>query len=234
MSKTIEWVVPSTLSANVAYTINIYKSSGGEDGDYSLLVNVSAGTSNTTYTYTDSNGSDSDYYLVRYLPAGGVEGSNVLARIQPTVREQRLRDKIYTQCPEVVQVRIDSNKTQVRDAIQNALRMVNSHAPVSSYTVSNMPQAYEVAIEYGAQMLLYMGLYLQISIRDFSYGVSGISLNIDRGAKMNQALTLLTGYWNEYMKVVKFGDYPDAIGLGSSSIATPMGRSIASLYNLSL
>jgi len=156
----------------------------------------------------------------------------VLARIQPTVREQRLRDKVYGLLPEVVQVRIDTNKTQVRDALKSALRMVNAHAPVTSYTMTNMPAAYEVAVEFGSQWLLYTEQILQISIRDFSYGVSGISLNIDRGAKMNQAIQIMTNYWNEYMKVVKFGDYPDPIGLGSSAIAAPQARLLGSLYNL--
>ncbi len=233
-SKTIEWIASTALNANLTYSVNIYRSTAGENGDYSLIDTISAGPSNTTTTYTDSNGDNSYYYLVRYIPAGGSEGSNVLARIQPTVREQRIRDHIYNLLPEVVKVRIDANKTQVRDAITNALSMVNAHAPVTSYTITSMNASYETAVIFAAQLLLYLEHLLQISIRDFSYGVSGISLSIDRGAKMNQTITQLTTYWNNYLKSVKFNDYPNGVGVGSSALAVPQGRILSTLYNLSL
>lgn len=230
-SKTIEWIIPSTLLTNTSYTIDVYKSTVGENGDYSLVDTISAGSSNSTYTYVDANGDDAYYYYVRYTPSGGTAGSIVLARIQPTVRELRLRDKVYSILPEVIQARIDANRTQIRDSIKNALNMVNAYAPVTSYTITSMPGAYETAVEFGSQMLLYLEHILQISIRDFGYGVSGIALNIDRGAKINQALTLLTNHWNNYLKVAKFRDYPDGIGLGSLALATPSARVWGMLYD---
>lgn len=229
-AKTLEWIVPSLLD-NVTYSVDIFRSTNGENGDYSVIDTISSGPSNSTYTYVDANGDDSFYYYVKYTPAGGVAGSIVLARIQPTIRELRLRDKVYSILPEVVQVRVDANRTQIRDAIKNSLNMVNAYAPVTSYGITNMPDAYETAVEFGAQMLMYLEHILQISIRDFGYGVSGISLNIDRGAKMNQALTLLTTYWNNYLKVAKFRDYPDAIGLGSLGIAVPSSRTFGILFS---
>lgn len=229
----IEWLVPA-LNPNLVYSLNVYRSSTGENGQYFLIDSISAGPSNSTTTYTDQNGDASFFYYVTYVPSGGVEGQPVLALIQPTIRERRLRDKVYSYLPEVIAIRIDANKTQVRSALQNALNMVNAYAPVTSYTFGTMPPYHETAVEFGAQMLLYMEILLQISIRDFSYGVSGISLSIDRGAKINQALTVLRAYWNDYIKTVKFYDYPDAIGLGSSAIAVPQGRILATLYNLSL
>lgn len=228
---TIEWLVPNSLNPNLTYSINVYKSTTFEDDVYNQIDSISAGPSNSTNTYVDGNGDPSFFYLVRYVPSGGVEGSNVLARVQPSVREQRLRDKIYGMLPEVIQIRIDGNRTQIRDALRSSLGMVNAYAPVTDYTITNIPQSYETAIEFGAQMLLYLEGLLQISIRDFGYGVSGISLNIDRGAKINQALTMLTAYWNDYMKYAKFRDYPDAIGLGSLAIATPQARVFGMLFS---
>lgn len=229
----IEWIAP-TLLANTTYSLNVYRSQSGENGQYSLIDSISAGPSNSTTTYTDNNGDVSYWYYVTYIPSGGSEGQPVLAMIQPTIRERRLRDRVYSYLPEVIAVRIDANKTQVRSALQNALNMVNAYAPVTAYNITTMPPYHETAVEFGAQMLLYMEILLQISIRDFSYGVSGISLNIDRGAKMNQALIVLREYWNEYLKSVKFYDYPDAIGLGSSAMAVPQGRVLGMLYNLSM
>ena len=214
------------LNDNLTYTINIY-SATQEDGPYSYINNISAGPSNSTYTYFDSNGQyGSTFYYVTYLPTGGVEGSPVLARVAPTVIELRLMTKLYSILPEVIQVRLDPNQTQLRDALQSALNMVNAYAPVTAYVFNNMPPQHATAVEFGAQMLLYMEQILQISIRDFAYGVSGISLNIDRGAKINQSLTNLQTYWNNYLKYVKMVDYPDPLGLGSSAIAVPTARSL--------
>lgn len=227
-----EWIVPTDLNTALTYNVNVYRSTDNEDGDYSLIETISAGPSNSTYTYTDGSGDVSFFYYVTYQPTSGSAGSRVLARIQPTVREQRLRDKIYQTAPEVIQVRIDANKTQIRDAIRQALSMVNTQAPVTYYSLSNMPAQHETAVEIGAQMLLYMEQYLQISIRDFSYGVSGIALNVDRGAKVNQAIMNLTKYWNDFIKTVKYADYPDAIGVGSSSLALPSARMLGALYNI--
>ena len=231
MPTSIEWIVPNNLNSSLSYSVNIYSSQTGENGNYTLIDTVSAGPGNSTYTYTDANGDPSFFYYVTYVPAGGVEGSIILARLRPTVREMRLRDKVYGLLPEVIQVRIDANRTQVRDALNSALAMVNAYAPVSSHTITEMPAGYEVAVEFGAQMLLYLEGILQISIRDFSYGVSGIALNIDRGAKINQSLTLLTNHWNSYIKVVKFIDYPDPMGLGSFALATPQARTFGILFN---
>ena len=220
-----------TIMPNLAYTINIY-SSQSEDGAYGLLTNISAGPSNSTYTYFDQNGQyQNTWYYVTYVPNGGVEGSPILARIAPTATELRLMTKLYSILPEVIQVRLDPNPTQLRDALQNALSMVNAYAPVTSYDFNTMSPFHSAAVEFGAQMLLYMEQMLQISIRDFSYGVSGISLNVDRGARINTALAKLKTYWNDYLKYVKMADYPDAIGMGSQALAVPNARVFSFLFN---
>jgi hypothetical protein len=242
-SVTIEWIVPppydpvkapTGLNANLTYSVNVYSSSGGETGTYSLIANISAGPSNTTTTYTDGNGDPQFFYYVTYVPAGGVEGNRVLARIQCSVREQRLRDKVYGLLPEVVAIRMDANRTQVRDALKSALGVVNSYAPVTSYTLDNMPAYHEVAVEVGAQIFLYLEVKLQISIRDFSYGVSGIALTVDRGARIQSAIDQLTKYWTDLLKVVKFYDYPDPIGLGSTAMSEPFAKVFSTLYNIPL
>ena len=220
-----------TINPTLTYTINIY-SATSVNGPYNSVSNISAGPANSTYTYFDPGGRfGSTFYYVTYIPNGGVEGAPILARIAPTATELKLTTKLYSILPEVIQVRIDPNQTQLRDALQNAISMVNAYAPVTSYTLENMPSFHAVAVEFGAQMLLYMEQMLQISIRDFSYGVSGISLSVDRGAKINQSLTLLTNHWNSYIKVVKFIDYPDPMGIGSLALATPQARTFGILFN---
>ena len=228
----ITWVVPTKdLNPNVTYTINIYRSTMGEDGEYDLIDNVSAGSGNTTKTYTDDNGSISFFYYVRYVPSDtGTEGDLVLARIEPSVTELRLVRKVYSVLPEVIQVRMDDNNTQVRDAVQAALNMANAWAPVTNYQLTNMPPQYQTAVELGAQMFLYLEVYLQISIRDFSYGVSGISLAIDRGAKVNAAIANLNKFWMDFINKVKYLDYPDGSGLGSWAIAVPQARIFGALF----
>lgn len=239
----IEWIAPppydpvkapNGLNVNLIYTINIYSSSGGESGTYNYINNILAGPANTTTTYTDNNGDPSFFYYVTYVPNGGVEGNRVLARIQCSVREQRLRDKVYSILPEVIAVRMDANRTAVRDALKAALGVVNTYAPVTNYSLENMPPYHEVAVEVGAQIFLYLEVKLQVSIRDFSYGVSGIALTIDRGARVQAAIDQLNKYWMDLLKVVKFSDMPSGLGLGSTAMAEPFARVFSTLYNIPL
>lgn len=240
VSTNIQWLIPKAfdpaknptgLVSNVLYSISIFVSTNGENGAYSVINTISAGPSNSTSTYTDNNGDPAFFYYVTYNASGGPNGPPVLARIAPIITVVRLTNKVYSVLPEVIQVRMDANLTQIQDALQNALNMVNAAAPVTAYVFNNMPPYHSTAVEFGAQWLLYMEQYLQISIRDFSYGVSGISMNIDRGARINSIITTLTAYWNNYIKTVKYYDYPNAIGLGSLGIATPQARIFGILFD---
>jgi hypothetical protein len=225
---TVRWKIP-TLDSNVSYGINVYRSVGGENSDYSLLGTTSG---NTTKTYTDPNGDLGFFYYVRYQPSGGSEGDRVLAVLEATVTEQRLSEQIYGKMPEILKARVDTDLIDVRKAMANALAMINAYSPVTNYNVNALPSRFEAGIVLLSLVLLFMEHQLQVSIRDYSYSGTGISLQVDRNSKFAATLQTLQKSVNDYMLFVKHGDWPvSPLGLGSEAINVPMARQFGFLFD---
>lgn len=226
MSQVIVWDAPTTLTTVNTYTISVYRAET-EDGDYSSIASgVTARDSAGAWvdTYTDPNGSANYFYYVKYSANGGAEGNPVLAVLQPTIKEQRLIKEFKEEIPALIARGLDSHDRQILSALRHALQAINSMAPVTAYSITNMPSQYEPAVRLGAVVFFYATRYLNVAIRDFGYGVGGLSLNIDRGAKINQALRNALDVFNQFAKSVKYVDYPDALGAGSYAFASPSGR----------
>lgn len=226
MSLVIRWKIPADiLSSATAHTIRVYRSTAGENEEYSLIDTVSAGSGNTTRTYTDSGGATGFWYYVRYVPSGGDEGDRVLAIHEAGITEQRLAEQINEQLPEIIKARIDTYHVDIRRAMKNSLDIINAYSPQTSYTMTNLPGRFEAGIVLLTLTLLYLEKYLQISIRDYSYGATGINFTVDRGARINTAVTNLRTSVDEILKFLKHGDWPIApIGLGTEALATPQAR----------
>ena len=124
------------------------------------------------------------------------------------------------------------NDGEVKMYLYNGLYGVNMVSPLTSYTISSMPVYFEPVIKLGALIFIYFGTYLQIGLKDFSYSEGGLSLNVDRGSKINTAVSNVVKSYNDMLKWVKMNDYPEAIGLGSYAIAIPQGRVLSFLYDI--
>lgn len=231
MSLTILWKIPTDLNPNNTYDIRVYRSTSGEDGDYSLLGSTSAGGGNSTKSYTDSNGDTSYFYFVRYVPSGGSEGGRVLAVIEPSVTEQRLSEQVNGNLPEIIKARIDTDFIDIRKTLVNALSIANSYSPQTSYGFTNLPGRYETVVVLLTLALLYMEKHLQISIRDYTYGGTGISLNVDRGSKINASIAALMDSVNKMLDMAKNPDREiGPIGLGTEMLSVPSARIFSFLY----
>lgn len=237
MSVDIRWKVPASITSDAnPYTINIYFSTpttGGEDGTYSLLANVSAGGGNTLSTYTDSGGTTDNYYYVKYVDSSNVEGDRILAVLAPGIREQRLAEQIQDKLPDIVKARIDSNLIDIRKAMVNAIAALNAYSPETSYSMSTMPPRFETGVVVLSLALLYMEHQLQVSIRDYSYGGTGISLQVDRGSKFSASIQNLTTAVNGLLKYLKQPDWNSitGVGLGSEPMNQPFGSIFRNLWN---
>lgn len=230
-STPIRWKSPaSVLSDTNSYTLKIYVSNTGENGAYSVTATISAGSGNSVNTYTDPNGDVSFFYYVTYTASGGSEGSRVLAVLQPGVTEQRLAEQIAGKLPEIVLARIDANLIDIRKALQNALDIVNAFAPVTAFTYTNLPGRFEGPMVILAMMLLYLEHQLQVGIRDYSYGGTGITLAVDRNSKFASTLTNLNTAINQMLAFIKANDWPTPIGLGTEAMNVPMAREFGFLF----
>lgn len=231
MAQGIRWKIPAgVLADSGSYTIQVYRSTSSEDGDYALIDTISAGSGNTLRIYTDTGGSISFWYYVVYVSAQNVIGDRVLAVSSPTIREQRVAEQIYSHMPEIVRARLDADYIDIRKAMKNALDTVNAFTPATGYVFSNMPDRFETAIVILSMTLLFIEKHLQIAIRDYSYSGTGISLTIDRSTKFATTIAALTKQVNELLAFVKHGDWADPIGLGTDAIGTPQGRIFSFLF----
>lgn len=235
MALTIRWKVPAAITADAqaSYTISVYRSTNGENGDYSSIGTTSAGGGNTVATYSDSGASqDSGYfYYVTYTASGGSEGSRVLAIPEPYVTEQRLAEQIQGKMPEIIAARLDSNLIDIRKAIRNALDIMNAYSPQTSYGFTNLPGRFESGIVILTLTLLFMEHHLQVAIRDYTYGATGINFNVDRNSKFATVIGELNKSVNELLLFLKHPDWPmDAVGLGTEALATPQARIFGFLY----
>lgn len=231
-STPIRWKVPASVtSSSTAHTIQIYSSTSGENGVYSVIDTISAGSDNSVGTYTHANGDTSYFYYVTYTISGGSEGDRVLAVLQPGITEQRLAEQISGKLPEIIAARIDSNLIDIRKALKNALDVVNAYSPVTAYTYTNLPGRFEGPMVVLAMMFLYLEHQLQVGIRDYSYGGTGITLSVDRNSKFASTLTNLNTAINQMLEFVKKADWPDPIGLGTVAVSTPQARVLGFLFN---
>jgi hypothetical protein len=231
ISETIRWKIPkSVLADSGPYTIQIYQSQSGEDGAYAVIDTISSGPGNSVRTYTDVNGDPSYFYYVVYTDQNGVVGDRVLAMFVPTVREQRISEQIYGHMPEIIRARLDEDFNDIRKTMYNALATINAYTPATDYAFSNMPPRFETAIVVFTMTLLFMEKHLQVSIRDYSYGGTGITLAVDRNSKFTATISELSKQLNELLAFVKMGDWADPIGIGTEAIGTPQGRIFSFLF----
>ena len=235
MSTPILWKIPASVlaTANQAFSLNIYQSTSGENGQYNLInsVPIAAGQAPSVSTYVDPGGNPSWYYYVTYTPAGGSEGFRVLAVQQPGVTEQRLAEQILSKLPEIILARVDPNLIDIRKAMQNALDIINAYTPVTCYGYTNLPGRVEAGIIVLGMTLLYMEHQLQVAIRDYSYGGTGINFNVDRNSKFSATLGELNKTVNSLLNFLKHSDWPvEPLGEGTIALATPQARIMGILY----
>lgn len=233
MALTIRWKVPASASTSaVPNTLNVYLSQNGENGAYALIDSVSAGGGNTVSTYIHAGGdpANSWFYYVTYTPQGGGEGQRVLAMPEPFVTEQRIAEQIQGKLPEIIAARIDANLMDIRKAMQNSLDAVNAYSPQTSYTYTNLPGRFETVIVVMAMAFLYIEHQLQVAIRDYSYGGTGVNLQVERNSKFSSTIAELNKAINGILAYVKQADFPDPMGLGTDVISTPQQRVFGMLY----
>jgi hypothetical protein len=231
---TIRWKIPADVknAPNTAHTISVFRSDNGENGTYNLLDTISAGGGNTVKTYTDTSIDDrARFYLVRYTPSGGTQGSRVLALLEPVVTEQRIAEQIEGKLPEIIQARIDENLIDIRKAMKNSLDTLNAYSPQTSYTFTNLPGRFETAIVVLAMMLLYLEHQLQVGIRDYSYGATGVNFAIDRNSRFASTITNLMKAVNDLLAFTKHPDWPlEPSGLGTEALSVPQARVFSFLF----
>jgi len=204
----IEWVTPLDVAAqgvSVWDKIRIYRSSN-ENAGYNLItddfgINISEIDSNVSGAWVTNwddptkpmTSKDGFYYLVRYYNSGAQKESKFYLTFKtPSPKEQRFIEVIKgIITPWISQFCTDDD---IRGGIILAMNAINVFPPQTSFDLDNFPTNLEPFLTTGAACFALMFRYLGVAITDMSYSDMGFSLNIDRGAKVKEAMTTLLNF----------------------------------------
>ena len=181
---------------------------------------------------------DSYYYIIKYVNADKTyESRFFLPRKSLTPKEQRLVNhlKIWltnwiTNC---------ATDDEIRAGIKFALESLNIKSPVTHFTIESLPEILESVLMVGSAIYTLMVHYLGIAFTDVSYTDSGVSITIDRGQKIQNAIDKATAYYDKLIDVAKLhylnagcsiGSIPLSLSLGGRLSGNILGA-ISNLFN---
>lgn len=165
---------------------------------------------------------DSYYYIIKYLNADKTyESKFFLPRKSLTPKEQRLVNhlKIWltnwiTNC---------ATDDEIRAGIKFALESLNIKSPVTHFTIETLPEILESVLMVGSAIYTLMVHYLGIAFTDVSYTDSGVSITIDRGQKIQNAIDKATAYYDKLIDVAKLHYLQPGVSVGSIPLNISLG-----------
>lgn len=81
---------------------------------------------------------------------------------------------------------------QIIAFLELTMAEINMTPPMTAYTLDNMPVTWAPIVAFGASVFANLFLQANYALKDFSYSDGGLSLNVDRTAKLQ------TPYLNSY------------------------------------
>lgn len=107
--------------------------------------------------------------------------------------------------------------TKITAFLNLVLADVNATSPATGYSLDSMPSTWDWIICFGAQMYGSLFLVAQYSLSDFSYNDNGLSLQIDRTAKLTPVYNMaLVNFEKMKLNLKK----AEAISTGAKALAT--------------
>jgi hypothetical protein len=229
VGSTILWNIPAEISSRSDIThIKVWRSPESECGGYVWHDTIGAtGASGyiTSYTDTDTVGG---YWLVTFTagdpgapsptPAPVTFESNYNTTYRyPSPRELRIIEAVRRSMPDVItKSGVGLNDSDYMVGLNLAIGIFNSYPPQTYFNICNFPASHEYFLVGIASLTTLASRFLTISIRDWSYSEpGGVVMNVDRGAKINQALQIIGNVYSQYLPLVKLdfaSDFPTGVG----------------------
>ena len=165
---------------------------------------------------------DCYHYIIKYVNADKTyESRFFLPRKSLTPKEQRLVNhlKIWltnwiTNC---------ATDDEIRAGIKFALESLNIKSPVTHFTIESLPEILESVLMVGSAIYTLMVHYLGIAFTDVSYTDAGVSITIDRGQKIQNAIDKATAYYDKLIDVAKLHYLNCGVGVGSVPLNISLG-----------
>lgn len=218
--------------------IQIIRESDGYYWDFFNLVFISTSTPNTSGVMTYINGS---WWKSSFMPAAdGIylvlvddktldsQNTQILTAVTsvtpaptpipspvPPSNIQELIDNAERFMPARFIAQVDDDK--VVAYLDIVLSDINAVSPVTGYTLDNMPTSWINIVCFGASLYATLFLIANYTLQDFSYSDNGLSLNVDRTAKLSP---LYDKYLANYEKMKINLKKAVAISTGPKVLAT--------------
>lgn len=178
--------------------------------------------SNWTDPTIDIRNKDCYYYIVKYVTANkDYESKFYLTKKSLSPKEQRLVNHLkHWLSPWLTNCLTDDD---LRAGIVFALESLNIKSPVTYFTIETLPQILESTLMVGSAIYSMMYKYLGIAFTDVSYSDNGVSVNIDRGSKIQNAIDKATAYYDKLIDVAKLHYIKAGVGVGSIPLNISLG-----------
>jgi hypothetical protein len=227
----IFWTIPKEIAERTDINrVRIHRSSS-ENGSYTQIDEVAAGAApNIVTTYFDASsvavagGGRGFFYLVTFVSTTTpFESCFHTTFFEPNPKERRLIEQVKRTIPAVMQDSLTDE--DYLNGLNIAVQIFNSYPPATSFTLANFPSSHEFFLTALAQLTALSSRYLTISIRDFRYSEpGGVVMDIDRGAKINEAMNIVTRVFTQLLPLLKL-DFSEGSpeGLGTIQLPLSMG-----------
>ena len=178
--------------------------------------------SNWTDPTIDIRCKENYYYIVKYVTADKTyESKFYLTRKSLSPKEQRLVNHLKNWLsPWLTNCLTDDD---LRAGIVFALESLNIKSPVTYFTIETLPQILESTLMVGSAIYSMMYKYLGIAFTDVSYSDNGVSVNIDRGSKIQNAIDKATAYYDKLIDVAKLNYLNAGCSIGSIPLSLSLG-----------
>jgi len=228
----INWRLPLDIANLPWEKVNVYRSYS-ESVDYSNIAMVDAtggygpGGYITTFKDSTQGATKNAFYLVTYLKLPTIESKWLTTVFSLTPRETRLIEFVKGSTPPIINQHLDD--FDYRSGLLLSLQLFNLTPPLTTFSIEDFPYEYEIFLRWGCLYMAALSQLLNISIRDFDYTVpGGLTLRVDRGAKINNYLKIYTEDFENMLKTVKMNFASKGVGLGTIQLPLSLGGLVVS------
>lgn len=222
----IHWINPLDLPNSYTKT-RVYRSAAEQVGHVMIAeFDTTDPSGNTVLSFTDPMGDDTLFYMLKYFdPTASREYDDFSLGFFPfTPREKRILSFVAGWVPDMIKP--DLTDFDMGYAMRLALNDFNVYPPETNFSISSFPSGYEQFLVEGTKMHIVLQKYLKIAIRDFSYADAGLSLNLDRGAKLQQSREGMVAAWQAVIAQAKFNFINQGVGLGTVPLPLSLGGNL--------
>lgn len=224
----IKWTIPADISSrtDIDY-VKVWRSSA-ENGNYTEIDRVPYVNASPTTSYTDATGGRNYFYLVTFFASAiPYESSWHVTFFQPLPSEVKLIEQVKRAMPAIIQKQMTDDDYLAGLAL--AVSIFNTYPPETYFTLSNFPKTHYAYLIGLAQLTALTSRFLPLSIRDWRYSEpGGVVMDIDRGAKMKDAMEIIAKVYTQYLPLIKMDFAWDSpMGVGTVQLPISMGGNVS-------